>query len=214
MALYKCPECGKEVSNQTKSCPNCGYPLEYSCDSKVNLKKRLPVKNKKIIVSILVVGVIILVLSGLFFSFHENNVLPFNTTWGDSYEKVKKHDGDVAELTLTDSGLYVSRNEYDGSFYGFNKKDLDVLLVYSFSKNNHLNQILINCAITSESSITGQDVINEIIQIYSKRCKTNPYVRSDYEWQWTTENSSIELTYWSDEMITVVMEPNNEDFRS
>ena len=47
MALYKCPECGKEVSNQTKSCPNCGYPLEYSCDSKVNLKKDYLLKIKK-----------------------------------------------------------------------------------------------------------------------------------------------------------------------
>lgn len=171
----------------------------------------MPVQNKKIIALILAVGVIILVLSGIFFSFHESNVLPFNARWGDSYEDIKKHDEDVAELTLTDSGRHVSRNKYDGSFYGFNKKDLDVLLVYSFSEDNHLNQILINCAITSESSITSRDVINEIIQVYSKRCNTSPYVKSDYEWQWTTENTSIELTYWSDKMITVVMEPNNEE---
>ena len=25
MALIKCPECGKEISNQAISCPNCGY---------------------------------------------------------------------------------------------------------------------------------------------------------------------------------------------
>ncbi len=30
MALLKCPECGKEVSDQAKSCPNCGYPLKKS----------------------------------------------------------------------------------------------------------------------------------------------------------------------------------------
>lgn len=28
MALIKCPECGKEVSNSATSCPNCGYPLD------------------------------------------------------------------------------------------------------------------------------------------------------------------------------------------
>ena len=27
MALIKCPECGKEVSDKAASCPNCGYPL-------------------------------------------------------------------------------------------------------------------------------------------------------------------------------------------
>ena len=28
MALIKCPECGKEVSDSAKSCPHCGYPLD------------------------------------------------------------------------------------------------------------------------------------------------------------------------------------------
>ncbi|MBN2636839.1 MAG: SH3 domain-containing protein [Prolixibacteraceae bacterium] len=28
MALIICPECNKEISNQAKSCPNCGYPLK------------------------------------------------------------------------------------------------------------------------------------------------------------------------------------------
>ncbi len=27
MALIKCPECGKQISNQASSCPNCGYPI-------------------------------------------------------------------------------------------------------------------------------------------------------------------------------------------
>ena len=27
MALIKCPECSKEVSDKAKTCPHCGYPL-------------------------------------------------------------------------------------------------------------------------------------------------------------------------------------------
>lgn len=27
MALVKCPECGKEISNKAEVCPNCGYPI-------------------------------------------------------------------------------------------------------------------------------------------------------------------------------------------
>lgn len=28
MALVKCPECGRQVSNQASACPNCGYPIK------------------------------------------------------------------------------------------------------------------------------------------------------------------------------------------
>lgn len=27
MALIKCPECGRQVSNQATTCPNCGFPI-------------------------------------------------------------------------------------------------------------------------------------------------------------------------------------------
>ena len=28
MALIKCPECGKEISDKAKTCPNCGCPIK------------------------------------------------------------------------------------------------------------------------------------------------------------------------------------------
>ena len=28
MALIKCPECGKEISDKATACPNCGYPID------------------------------------------------------------------------------------------------------------------------------------------------------------------------------------------
>lgn len=41
MALIKCPECGKEISDKAVSCPNCGYPLEiYSKES-----EKIPVQK-------------------------------------------------------------------------------------------------------------------------------------------------------------------------
>lgn len=33
MALIKCPECGKEVSDKAKACGNCGCPVEDSLPS-------------------------------------------------------------------------------------------------------------------------------------------------------------------------------------
>lgn len=37
MALVKCPECGKEVSNQLKKCNNCGYKLKQVDKKKVKI---------------------------------------------------------------------------------------------------------------------------------------------------------------------------------
>ena len=28
MALIKCPECGKEISDRAKACPSCGFPIQ------------------------------------------------------------------------------------------------------------------------------------------------------------------------------------------
>lgn len=36
MALIKCPECGKEISNKAKMCIHCGYPI----DNKTNQKEK------------------------------------------------------------------------------------------------------------------------------------------------------------------------------
>ena len=55
MALVKCPECGKEVSDRAKSCPNCGFPIEeevhkneqeYKTDSKDERVEELPPEER------------------------------------------------------------------------------------------------------------------------------------------------------------------------
>lgn len=55
MALTKCSECGKEVSNKAKSCPNCGAPLNSKEKKKGSLLKKV------IGVFIAIVGVLILI---------------------------------------------------------------------------------------------------------------------------------------------------------
>lgn len=37
MSLIKCPECGKEISDKAKLCPNCGYPMNVDLKYKVNI---------------------------------------------------------------------------------------------------------------------------------------------------------------------------------
>lgn len=41
MALIKCPECGKEISDRAASCPNCGCPVSEMTTSGI-VKIKLP----------------------------------------------------------------------------------------------------------------------------------------------------------------------------
>ena len=43
MALMKCPECHKEISDQAVSCPNCGYPIR----EKLKQKKEKEIRRKQ-----------------------------------------------------------------------------------------------------------------------------------------------------------------------
>ena len=44
MALIKCPECGKDVSDRAESCPNCGCPVESPSGT---VKIMLPVFDRQ-----------------------------------------------------------------------------------------------------------------------------------------------------------------------
>ena len=35
MALIKCPECKKKLSDKCSNCPHCGYPIEKLCEADV-----------------------------------------------------------------------------------------------------------------------------------------------------------------------------------
>ncbi len=48
MALIKCPECGKEISDKATACPNCGYPVEPNKQNETfNNDLTIPKKVKK-----------------------------------------------------------------------------------------------------------------------------------------------------------------------
>ena len=58
MAMIQCPECGKEISDTAKACPNCGYPLQKE-------KKQLSIKKIGIVamIALLVLGSILFVMT-------------------------------------------------------------------------------------------------------------------------------------------------------
>ena len=58
MAMIQCPECGKEISDTAKVCPNCGYPIQKG-------KKQLSIKMVGIltVIVLLILGSVLFVLS-------------------------------------------------------------------------------------------------------------------------------------------------------
>lgn len=71
MALVKCPECGKEISDQCEACPHCGYPIKIQ--EKQNLEPQ-PVEvtgiklnkfnKKKKIMLFSILGLVLLLIFG------------------------------------------------------------------------------------------------------------------------------------------------------
>lgn len=88
MALIKCPECGKEISDKAKKCPNCGHVLTRVNDDVEKLdetekftaiKENHPKKNNKVIA--LLVGLCAISLCGnviQFAAFNKNGTEAVN----------------------------------------------------------------------------------------------------------------------------------------
>lgn len=46
MALIKCPECGKEISDASTACIHCGYPISKNPDVQKKVKSNIENKEK------------------------------------------------------------------------------------------------------------------------------------------------------------------------
>lgn len=92
MAIIKCPECGKDISDKAKECIHCGCPIENKEPQKVEVvKKRNKMsKKKKITIVISIIVAICGIIGGIFF-----------------YNELKKNDKKI------DIGLY--KSQLDGA---------------------------------------------------------------------------------------------------
>lgn len=81
MALIQCPECGKEISDSAKACPNCGYPIapvRHERGEKPSHGKYARRSNKKKWVLPVALGLFVICIVGVIvcLSMQQNKVEP------------------------------------------------------------------------------------------------------------------------------------------
>jgi uncharacterized membrane protein YvbJ len=59
MAMMKCIECGKEISDQARTCPNCGHPS----DREVKMQRVQDTNQQSSRVGRVIVGIIMMILA-------------------------------------------------------------------------------------------------------------------------------------------------------
>ena len=70
MALIKCKECGKEISDQATNCPNCGCPIN---DDTITKEVKA---SKKVAIFIIVILVIVCIIGFIFGYFIPSHTYP------------------------------------------------------------------------------------------------------------------------------------------
>ena len=73
MALIKCPECGKKVSDQTKQCPNCGRTITDADKELAIEQNKKSKKHKKIALIVIIVMLLAGVACGVTYYFVQEN---------------------------------------------------------------------------------------------------------------------------------------------
>lgn len=74
MAMIKCPECGKKISDKAEACPNCGCPIDKNSLNNIDNQKK-PKKNNAL--KILITVVVVLLYSEAYSDNYEEEIAPY-----------------------------------------------------------------------------------------------------------------------------------------
>lgn len=102
MALIQCPECGKEISDKAKNCPNCGVPIIGEADIKLKTNHG----HRKILVFAVLMFILIVGAVGGLFVYNSKRV----DLVAKSVVKVHCYDEDGKEIA-TGSGFIAYDSE-------------------------------------------------------------------------------------------------------
>jgi hypothetical protein len=144
MALIKCKECGKDISDTAKVCINCGAKTEKA-------KKN----NKKIIViAIIIIFLIILITGSIFIIQQLNNKTNLSANEVVEYLQSKGYKFEALKSTLTQyTTYYIYVNNDDIAFQLID--NIFTGTMYSW-KNNKINDDWAEINETTENNTTAK----------------------------------------------------------
>lgn len=186
MALIKCPECSKKVSDTANTCPNCGYDIQKYLSKDIKKQNEVSPKYKKIIICIIIAILVIVTVVFLTKLLHKEVV--HGTSWGMSPSQVEKQETKYSgtEGTYNSNDNYYAVSNVD--FYGDS-----VTLMYIF-EDDKLSSVWIKPNDTSY-----ENIYNTAVNICEKEGlpiafedNTDDYVPNS-RLSWNIIGSTIEL---------------------
>lgn len=197
MALIKCPDCGKEVSEHAITCPNCGYPIaKYKMNTNSNTKRlinnKIPIRKYiKYIIPIVVVIIII-----IFFCVKHASISQEyceGLKWGSSLKDIEKK---YSDLTYSDSEDYYFTLTNSLADY---KDSVD--MQFYFDETDKLYKI--------KASIVNTDIedaVSYFVDYFNQLYNTNYGIYYDTEYKWYGDKTNITL-----QATTVLLEITYEE---
>lgn len=192
MALIKCPECGKEISDTVNKCVNCGYLL----------KTKRKINDKVIICGGVISVLVVLCIVFGFINKQKNPFLKFNCDMTKS--QVRTECGEPYASGDSTIGItYDYYDEYEQSFLGYEG-------IF------HINYVRGNNRITSVTwspteYIEDTDKFLQKIKDYFGKKYGNP--KYDDGWStwvsyiWKDDENTYSLIIRHDDAIEIVYEP-------
>jgi ribosomal protein L37E len=148
MALTKCPECGKsDVSDKAEQCPNCGFPLKKTNDSKSQEK---PNKDKRLsdgqLGCLVFFGILILIwaISSLFNDSPAEKVTPQQSQKSKVESQFSAWDGSHIGLTKYVKSKMNDPDSYEHVETRFEDKGSHILVATKFRGNNKFGGKVLN----------------------------------------------------------------------
>lgn len=128
MALIKCAECGKEISDKAKTCPNCGFEVNKEKSKETPIKEK---KKIKTIIMFMIVLIIIFIFACKYFDFD------FNIGNGKDYKAVcSNNDTTFVELYGDSKKTYISEELHsNNSYFADTLCSTSNKIAYSYDKN-------------------------------------------------------------------------------
>lgn len=165
MALIKCPECGKKISDKASACPNCGCPVQIST-IKVDDEMRTHKDKRRFIVPFFTISIIIFIICYPFFNTKPNDL-------SDSHYKaackVLEITDDYLDYTITADECYDKIETIQSTLNGYNSNVTEDVIVESQIFNLKIN---ISSANRKSSDTTFNDIVesrNELAKYIGKK---------------------------------------------